>query len=151
MRYIIKNQTCDVVIMHHQGIPVSKQLNHLPPALNPIELIAEWGKYRIDELTHYGIAPERLILDVGIGFGKTAEQSLELLKTITAFKKLNLRLLVGHSRKSFLNLFTSKPFPERDVETLVVSLHLARQAIDYLRIHNVLIHAEAFKVAQALS
>lgn len=150
MRDIVKDHTCDIVFMHHLGIPVSRQVNTLPLDENPTIPVYSWAEQRIHELEKAGIAKERLIFDVGIGFGKTAEQSLELIHGVQAFKNLGVRLLVGHSRKSFFNLFTDKHFSERDIETMAVSLFLADKDVSYLRLHNVENCSRTFKVSRAL-
>jgi len=62
---------------------------------------------------------------------------LELIRNIAVFKKLEIPILVGHSRKSFLKLFTDKPAEDRDTETYRVSKWLVSQGVDYLRVHNV--------------
>ena len=149
MREVVAEMTCDVVVMHHLGIPVNKKLI-LPRNQNPVDLVLRWADTRLNEITRRGIARERIIFDVGIGFGKNPEQSLELLKNIEVFKQLGTRLLVGHSRKLFLGQFTDKPFAERDVETLVTSLFLAKKEVDYLRVHHVEMHARGFKVDGSL-
>ncbi|MDR3490414.1 MAG: dihydropteroate synthase [Gammaproteobacteria bacterium] len=141
---IIKSQ-CDVVIMHQLGIPADKN-NVLATTDDVTSHVLAWAKNKISTLEKSGIKRERIIFDVGIGFGKTAEQSLELIKNISQFKQLNCRLLVGHSRKSFLSLFTDKPAPLRDIETTAISLFLAQNNIDYLRIHNVEDCASSLKV-----
>jgi len=146
MREIISANTCDVVIMHHLGIPVDRN-KILPTTQNPVDVVLKWAEKRLNELVKQGIARERIIFDVGIGFGKNPQQCLELIKHIHLFEALDVRLLVGHSRKIFLGQFTSKEFAERDLETAVVSLFLASQKVDYLRVHNVDMHARAFKVA----
>jgi 2-amino-4-hydroxy-6-hydroxymethyldihydropteridine diphosphokinase / dihydropteroate synthase len=110
----------------------------------------EWAEKQITLLEKNNISRERIIFDVGIGYGKTAEQSMELLHRISEFKKLNTRLLIGHSRKSFLQQFTPRPAWERDVETVSCSLYLAEQGVDYLRVHHVDDHARAFKIAGKL-
>ncbi len=148
MREIIAAQTCDVVVMHHLGVPVDRK-RILPRDQNPVDLLLQWADARLNELTKSGIATDRIILDVGIGFGKNAEQNLLLLKQIDHFKKLPTRLLVGHSRKIFLGQFTDKPFAERDIETTVLSLFLAKH-VDYLRVHNIDMHARAFKAMGAM-
>ena len=77
-------------------------------------------------------------------------KSIFLLKNIKQFRRLNCPLLVGHSRKSFLNLITEKPFPDRDFETAMVSYQLAAQGVDYLRVHNVGLNAKAIAMATQL-
>jgi 2-amino-4-hydroxy-6-hydroxymethyldihydropteridine diphosphokinase/dihydropteroate synthase len=149
MRELAANHACDVVFMHHLGIPVNKN-NILPLNKIPTDIVYNWAEQRLHELEKAGIARERLIFDVGIGYGKTPAQSLELIKNINVFNRLGVRLLVGHSRKSFLSQFTDKPAVERDIETVVLSFHLAQQKVAYLRLHNVDIHARASKVAARL-
>ncbi len=148
MRELLKDSTCDVVIMHHLGIPVDRN-RMLSPEKNPVDEIFKWAEKKLNALVKQGIAQERLILDVGIGFGKNPAQCLELIKHIDSFKKLNTHLLVGHSRKIFLGQFTPKPFAERDIETTVLSLFLATQSVDYLRVHDVDMQARAFKIMAA--
>lgn len=149
MREVIAAHHCDVVVMHNLGIPVSKSAL-LPREQNPVSLIYSWAEIKLRELEKMGIKRERVIFDVGIGYGTTPEQSLELIKHIHVFRELGTRLLVGHSRKSFLQQFTTLSPVERDIETVVLSLHLASQQVNYLRVHNVDMNARAFKVAGAL-
>lgn len=147
---VIKNHSCDYVIMHHLGIPVSKQTSTLSLHEDPVLKVMQWAEKKLSELENKGIARSRIIIDIGIGYGKTAEQSLELIKKINLFKKLNVRLLIGHSRKSFLGQFTDKLSSERDIETLAISSYLAEQSVDYLRVHHIETHARFLKVMQAI-
>lgn len=146
MRATIAHRGCDVVFMHHLGVPVS-QSRLIALKENPVAHVYQWAEKRISELD---IPSERLIFDVGIGYGKTAEQSLLLLKNISLFKELGVRLLAGHSRKSFLSQFTQEPAANRDVETVAVSHYLAEQEVDFLRVHHINHHARALKVQCAL-
>jgi 2-amino-4-hydroxy-6-hydroxymethyldihydropteridine diphosphokinase/dihydropteroate synthase len=150
MRAAVKDAPCDIVIMHQLGIPQNNAV-HLPLSSDPCLAVYEWAETQLEQLTTAGFDPQRIIIDVGIGFGKTAEQSLLLLRDIAHFKKLPARLLVGHSRKSFLRLFTDKSASERDMETLAVSLYLSQLDIDYLRLHQPEITARALKVQAALA
>ena len=93
-----------------------------------------------------GIDQNQLIFDPGIGFGKTAEQSMILLRHIPYFKKYGLPILVGHSRKSFLNIVTPKAFHERDLESAIVSQMMAREGVEYLRVHDVASNLQALKI-----
>ncbi len=147
---VLKHHTCQVIFMHHLGIPVAQQTQTIPIQQDPIPTVLQWGEEQIIKLEKNGIHRERIIFDVGIGYGKTAEQSVELIQHIQQFKNLGVNLLVGHSRKSFLNLYTTKIFAERDIETLTASLFLAKHSVEYLRVHNVNDHARAFKVAMSL-
>jgi 2-amino-4-hydroxy-6-hydroxymethyldihydropteridine diphosphokinase/dihydropteroate synthase len=149
MRKIIADSQTDCVIMHHLRIP--EQRDHvLSRHEDPVQAVYVWAEKRLHELEQSGIAREKMIFDPGIGFGKMAEQSLLVLKQIKTFQTLGVRLLAGHSRKSFLSLFTQAPFAERDAETMALSLYLADQEVDYIRVHNVEICTRGMKVIAAL-
>lgn len=130
----------DVIVMHALTIPadVSKTLP------DDCDVVAELLAWKHSITTHalaQGIAAERLIYDVGIGFGKTAKQSLALVLAAEKFQQSGGRWLFGHSRKSFLKLFTNEDAAGRDDLTLAFSVQLAHAGVDYLRVHNVARHA----------
>lgn len=106
-----------------------------------------WFKSRINELTNLGIKSENIIVDPGIGFGKSAMQSLNFIKNIRRIKNLGHEIFIGHSRKSFISQLSIAPAPERDIETIAISDFLAKAGVDYLRVHNVEKHMRFF-VAQ---
>ncbi len=149
MREVIAQSNVHCVVMHHLTIPAKRDYV-LPRNQDPLKLVYAWGETRLNELEKQGISREKIIFDPGIGFGKMAEQSFILLQQAHEFKKLGVRLLVGHSRKTFLSLFSGMPFVERDVETMVMALFLAKQSVDYLRVHNVEMCARGFRVAGAM-
>ncbi|MDX1901604.1 MAG: dihydropteroate synthase [Gammaproteobacteria bacterium] len=149
MLKIIAEKNCDVVIMHHLGIPVNPAVT-LPENENPTDIILKWAEQRIATLQAQGIPTENIIFDPGIGFGKTAQQSLQLIQEITRFQSLGTRMLVGHSRKRFLDIFTPKNFSERDLETAALSIQYLRQ-VDYLRVHQTETHARLFKIFSSSS
>jgi len=130
------SHSCDIVFMHHLGIPANPTKT-LSPSINVVSTVYEAAEKQLLTLVNMGFSKERLIFDVGIGYGKTASQSVELIKHIDVFHSLGIRLLVGHSRKSFLTLLTNQPAAERDIETVAVSQYLTNKKIDYLRVHNV--------------
>jgi dihydropteroate synthase len=134
----------DYVLMHSLGIPANPAI-YVDENQDIVEVLMAFFVEKLGMLAHHGISHDRVILDVGIGFGKTAEQSLQLLRHMREFQALGCRLLVGHSRKSCLARFTQNaPAAERDGATLAVSLSLAKQGVDYLRVHNVPLHSQAF-------
>lgn len=149
MRALAAGNPVKCVVMHNLGVPAQKNVV-LASHPNICEQMLDWTEQRFDELLDAGVDAKQLIFDIGIGFGKTAQQSIFLLKNIKQFRRLNCPLLVGHSRKSFLNLITGKPFPDRDFETAMVSYQLAAQGVDYLRVHNVGLNAEAIAMARQL-
>lgn len=129
---------CDLVVMHSLSIPADP--NHiLPEEQNPVAAVLAFAEKRITALVDAGIAKERIIFDPGIGFGKNAEQSIELIRHIDAFSCLGVRLYVGHSRKSFLQKWGGE-VSDKDALTLKVSRFLIDKNVDYLRVHDVAAH-----------
>ncbi len=138
----VKHSTCKLVLMHNLGVPASKDFL-LPDDVDVIATLIAWFNEKIKYCEDAGIARSRLILDPGIGFGKTAEQSLQLIKRVSELKALGLPLLYGHSRKSFLAMLTQKPASERDAETALITGYLAANKVDYVRVHHVALNREA--------
>jgi 2-amino-4-hydroxy-6-hydroxymethyldihydropteridine diphosphokinase / dihydropteroate synthase len=132
----------DLVIMHHLTIPSDKNVV-LSAGSDPLEEILSWAHERIETLVGRGLERDRIIFDPGIGFGKNAEQSLRILNSAERLHELGVRLMVGHSRKSFLTKLTDKAAPDRDLETAQVSVQLAAKGMHYLRVHNVACTGEA--------
>lgn len=146
---ILSKTNNDIVMMHQLSLPASREYV-LPRDQNPVKLVYDWATTQLEKLEHAGIKRDRIIIDPGIGFGKTAEQSFALIKHVNEFKNLATRVLIGHSRKSFLTNYTHYPAAERDIETLTVSMYLANQAVDYLRLHHVEMCARSFRMMKAL-
>lgn len=142
MKEVLRKSSCRVVIMHSLGVPASPHAV-LPDDRSSIEFVHEWFKWKLGELEKMGLSTDRVIIDPGIGFGKTAEQSWEIIEKINRFDDLGCELLVGHSRKSFLSTITAKAAAARDQETAKVSAHLGRCGVDYLRVHNVKVNRDA--------
>lgn len=88
---------------------------------------------------------KKIILDVGIGFGKTREQNFELLERIEEFHSLGMPLMAGVSRKSLLGLENSQDNDLKDAITLAVSYPLIQKGVDYLRVHNVKLHKQLLR------
>jgi dihydropteroate synthase len=149
MRAAVRDSQADCVVMHHFTIPPTRT-NVIPRDQDPVKFLMDWSRKTIASLEQDGIQRERIIIDPGFGFGKTPGQALALLQNMDAFAELGVRILVGHSRKSFLSIFTPNLASERDIETLAITMHLANQPVDYLRVHNVEISARALKVSSAL-
>jgi 2-amino-4-hydroxy-6-hydroxymethyldihydropteridine diphosphokinase/dihydropteroate synthase len=98
---------------------------------------------KLELLDSKGIDLRRVIFDPGIGFGKTAAQSLAIIERIEEFSDLPLRILIGHSRKSFLKNMGAYDRADRDVATLALSMNLARKGVDILRVHDFESHTRA--------
>jgi dihydropteroate synthase len=145
---VIESKT-KLVVMHSLGVPPSKE-QVLAQDQDPISFLINWGEKTITRLMKSRISPDRIILDPGIGFGKTPAQALHIIRNASCLKNLGVEILFGHSRKSLFTTFTSALAANRDVETLAASLYLARHGVDYLRVHDVQMHTRAFKVQAEL-
>jgi dihydropteroate synthase len=137
-----------IIIMHMQGTPKNMQV--APAYEDVIAEICVFFQERTSWMKSQGIAYERIILDPGIGFGKTLEHNLDILRNVTAFKQLGFPVLIGHSRKSFLEKLLGTPVEERDCPTAVVSALCAQQGADILRVHDVGQTVAAVRLAEVL-
>lgn len=135
MPRICRESACGVIVMHIQGTPQTMQV--APHYDDVIVDLCQHFTRRLSELEAAGIARERIVVDPGIGFGKTAEHNLQLLSHIENFHALGRPVLIGHSRKRFLKKVLGRDIEERDAGTLGVSLALAAQGTDVLRVHDV--------------
>jgi len=149
MLEILKSSNCGYIFMHHLGVPVDPKRS-LPLEADPVIAVKTWLEERLGFFVDRGISKERLIADPGIGFGKTPQQSWQLIQNMKSFDDSVVDILVGHSRKSFLNLITTKAFKDRDLETAVVSAKLAVDGLAYLRLHKVSSSASAIKTGFCL-
>ncbi|MCQ2956269.1 MAG: dihydropteroate synthase [Opitutales bacterium] len=145
--HIIANQGCSVCIMHALSVPVKN--NECLRNLNPT--LIDWSTQQVERLIHLGFSTDKIILDFGIGFGKSAYQTKELLQRYGEWAaKTGCPTLLGHSRKSYLNAFSPQEASQRDAETVAISLALRHQ-VDYIRIHNVALHQRALVAQQWLA
>ena len=93
---------------------------------------------KVEQVVKY-IPKERLIFDPGIGFGKTKQQDLQIINEAVKLKQnIDIPVLYGHSRKSFMTLFTDKPAKERDTETHEITMRLKQAGVDFVRLHSIL-------------
>jgi dihydropteroate synthase/2-amino-4-hydroxy-6-hydroxymethyldihydropteridine diphosphokinase len=134
----------DWIAMHSLTIPADFGRT-LPAGSEAVELVDTWLVERLASWNKAGLDLNRIIFDPGIGFGKDALQSLDLLRSAGEFRRHGLRVLVGHSRKSFLKSFTPLGLVDKDLATTGASLSLCQQGVDILRVHNVPMHAASFR------
>lgn len=140
---------CQVVLMHMQGNPRTMQKN--PSYKDVVAAILRFFRERMDACARAGIAIDRIMLDPGIGFGKSIEHNLAILRRLDEFLTLKRPLVVGVSRKSFLGHLSGESVPDRRVAASVVAgvVALIRGA-DILRVHDVAEHAAALRIVYAI-
>jgi dihydropteroate synthase len=140
-----------VCLMHMQGEPRSMQRN--PSYVDVAAEVAAFLLERLEFATAAGIAEDRILLDPGIGFGKTMEQNFELVRRLDVLASLGRPILVGFSRKSSLGRIMGNP--TATTGTLSASIAAAVAAYErgatILRVHDVREHVEALTVAAAVT
>jgi len=136
-------------IMHKKGTPQNMQNN---PYYDDVMVeVSDFFEERISKCEAFGMKREDIILDVGIGFGKTLEHNLILLRNMKHFKKFGCEVLVGASRKSMIDKIIPTPTEERLAGTLVIHLKAIEQGASIVRCHDVKEHRQALAINQALS
>ena len=139
-----KHKDVPVVLMHMQGTPENMQTN--PFYEDTVEEILEFFRERIDFCVSNGIAAERIIIDPGIGFGKRQEDNLIILKKISEFRSLGVPVLLGASRKSFIDrIYESSP-AERLEGSLAVTALAHENQVEIVRVHDVKEHRNLMRV-----
>ncbi len=138
---------CPVVVMHMQGKPKTMQTD--PRYNDVIEDIKIFFKERIAVARAEGVT--EIILDPGIGFGKTLEHNLTILKRLREFTDLDLPLLVGPSRKSFIGQLTGgRPVEDRIEGTIAAAVAASLNGAAIIRIHDVLACRRALQITDAI-
>ncbi len=133
-----------VVLMHMQGTPQTMQLE---PRYDDVvgEVVASLAS-KVGRAVAAGIAPERIAVDPGIGFGKSFEHNLTLLKNLEAFVGLGCVLLVGTSRKGFLGKLAGRRTGDQTIPSVTSALAAASAGARVVRVHDVAATVEALRV-----
>ncbi len=134
------------IIMHMQGTPQTMQAE--PKYESILSEIYDFFEQRIKKAESFGV--KDIVLDVGIGFGKTLEHNLMLIKHLEHFLTLDKTLLVGASRKSMIDKISPALAQDRLSGTLVLHLEAIKNGASMLRVHDVYEHIQAIKVKVAL-
>jgi len=140
---------CEVVLMHMLGTP--RTMQDAPEYDDVVDDVRAFLAERVQAAVDSGIAEERIWVDPGIGFGKTVEHNLELLRRLGELRDLGRPIAVGTSRKSFLGRLTGREVTERLGGTIASNVLALRAGAGALRVHDVREVADAAKVAAAIS
>ena len=144
---VAAHPTCGVCLMHMQGEPSSMQSQaRYTDVVADVRAMLE---DRLTALTTRGVAAERIVFDPGIGFGKTVEHNVELLRRQRELLALGRPLLVGWSRKSTLGALTGRAVGDRLAASLAAALAALAQGASVLRVHDVAATVDALKVWRA--
>ena len=145
---IVAQSGAYIVLMHMRGTPSDMQSR---TAYNDVtkEVLAELD-LAIQRAVDSGIARERIILDPGIGFAKTAEQNLCLLKNLPLIREKGFPILVGLSRKSFLGVYTGREPADRLASTIAANAISIFQGADIIRVHDIREAVDTVRIVEAL-
>ncbi|MBI4710868.1 MAG: dihydropteroate synthase [Candidatus Omnitrophica bacterium] len=135
MAKIVKKFGAGLVLMHSRGTPETMQVMAVYGDVIT-DVIAEL-RDSVRIATDAGIEPERLVIDPGLGFAKTAEQNIEILKKIKVFHELGFPVLAGPSQKSFIGKVTGREAKDRTLGTAACVAACVREGVQILRVHEV--------------
>ncbi|MBQ2776324.1 MAG: dihydropteroate synthase [Peptococcaceae bacterium] len=141
MAQVIAKYDAACCLMHNQEQPVYQAF--LPDCIAFLQKSTELA-------LAFGIAADKIILDPGVGFGKTYEQNLDVMRNLTAFYNLNYPMLLGTSRKSMIGLALNLPIHERLEGTLVTTVMAVMAGWNFVRVHDIKENARAIQMAEAI-
>ena len=149
MTGLCAESACGVVVMHRQGEPQTMQ--DAPRYADVVTEVRAFFAGRLDELVQAGINPEALCFDPGIGFGKSLEHNLALLRALEQLSPPGRPLLLGVSRKSFIaRILGSDDLTRRDAATAALSAQARTQGVMLHRVHAVRPNVDALRMIEAL-
>lgn len=146
---VVREFNAKVVLMHIKGTPQTMQ--HSTNYGNLIQEIKEQLKIIIEKSIIGGIKKENIIIDPGIGFGKTLEHNLQILNRLSEFKEFKLPILIGPSRKSFIGKLTGAEPDKRQFGTAASVAIAIKNGADIVRVHDVKEMKQVVIIADAIS
>ncbi|MEW5757874.1 MAG: dihydropteroate synthase [Candidatus Omnitrophota bacterium] len=149
MAKIIKEFNATVILMHMQGNP--KTMQNKPKYKSVINDIYLYLQKSINMANSFGIKSKKIIIDPGIGFGKTVVDNLRIIKKLGTFKKLNQPILIGISRKSFIGKILNIDVKKRLVGTIASECIAIINGANILRVHDVKETKQMIDICQAIS
>jgi len=142
MAELVAQRGAPVVIMHNR--------DRADPAIDSMADVHAFFERSLAIARRAGIVPDRIVLDPGIGFGKTAEQSIACIARLSEFKRHSLPLLVGASRKRFIDSIAPAPPDKRLAGSLAAHLAAVKNGAAIVRVHDVAETVQALRVAAAI-
>lgn len=141
---------CGVILMHMLGEPQTMQQD--PQYQDVVQEVGTWLSRRAEAVINAGVARENIWLDPGIGFGKTLQHNLELLRSISGLSRLGFPLLAGASRKRFIEAIDAgAQYDDRLGGSLFAAIHAAQQKAVCVRVHDVRETVQAFQIMAAVN
>jgi dihydropteroate synthase len=140
----IKHSNVGICLMHMQGTPKTMQVN--PHYTNVVSEVKLFLDARVKHLISEGIDKSRMILDPGFGFGKTFEHNIVLLQNLESFESIELPLLVGLSRKSFIRKILNDDYDDHLSGSISAAIFSVIKGAKILRVHDVKETKSALKI-----
>lgn len=149
MARVVASAKAPVCLMHAQGTPATMQ--QAPSYVNVLLDVFDFLEEKITTSANHGIPRSRIVVDPGIGFGKTLDHNLTLLRGISLFHGLGCAVLVGASRKRFIGTVTGVETADQRVPgSVAVALAAAAQGVQMLRVHDMTETRQALTMAERL-
>jgi dihydropteroate synthase len=146
---VVRDAGCPVILMHMLGEPKTMQV--APTYGDVIEEIYAFFVERLEWAVANGLKEENLLIDPGLGFGKTTEHNLTILRGLEAFRSLGRPIVVGASRKRFLGAILGiDKASKRDDATAATTVMAVCAGAHVIRVHNVAANRDAVRVARAV-
>lgn len=144
MLKVVSEHDASIIIMHMKGEPRSMQ--ERPHYEDVVAEVSSFLQERVAAAETAGVRPDRIMVDPGIGFGKTLDHNLEIIARLRELRVLGKPVVIGVSRKSFIGKITGLPPEERLEGSIAAAVLAARNGADILRVHDV---AETVKALRA--
>lgn len=148
MREAAASSGAKLCVMHMQGTPETMQLNP-QYSTSIIDHIKTWFSNTLEKLIQAGVKEEKIVLDPGIGFGKTVAHNLEIIHNLPELKRLGFPILIGVSRKSFMSKILNKPANELLAATLAINSIAVLSQVDFIRVHDIQAHRDVIDLIEA--
>jgi len=147
--HVAKEYNTFLILMHMRGTPETMQSDiHYDDLIGDISNVLLKA---VDKAASCGVSKDRIILDPGIGFGKTVENNFSILKNISLFKKLGFPMIIGASRKSFIGKTFNLPVEERLEGSLAAAMYAILQGVNIVRVHDVLPTVRILRMIEKIS
>ncbi|MGD9505237.1 MAG: dihydropteroate synthase [Syntrophobacteraceae bacterium] len=145
---VVAETNAPLILMHMQGIPGNMQQN--PRYSSLFSEIIAFLEERIQFAMSRGVERSQILVDPGVGFGKTVSHNLQIIRNLEVFHCLDCPLLLGVSRKRFIGAVLDRPVEEREVGTAIVNAFGIAAGAHIVRVHDVAFHKQAALMADAL-
>ena len=145
---LLARRDCTVVLMHMAGTPATMQV--APAYADVVGEVLAWLGQRIDACVAGGVDRSRIVIDPGVGFGKTLDHNLAILRNLRCFGDLGCPVMLGASRKALIGKLTGAGVADRLPGSLAVALHGAAMGCAWVRVHDVPETVQALRVRAAL-